>query len=66
MFEVGSALGTVGLSMGLTPELSAPGKIIILLTMLVGRIGPLGIGLSLIQQRKSGTHQYAPGEVLVG
>ncbi len=40
-FEVTSALGTVGLSLGATPHLDEIGKIIILLTMFVGRIGPM-------------------------
>jgi len=66
LFEAGSALGTVGLSMGLTPDLSCAGKWILIVTMLVGRIGPLGIALSIIHARKNGAHQHAPGEVLVG
>jgi trk system potassium uptake protein len=41
IFEVTSALGTVGLSLGATPYLDGIGKIIIILTMFVGRIGPM-------------------------
>jgi len=40
-FEVTSALGTVGLSLGITPCLDGIGKIIIILTMFIGRIGPM-------------------------
>lgn len=40
-FEVTSALGTVGLSLGATPKLDEIGKIIIILTMFIGRIGPM-------------------------
>lgn len=40
LFEELSAMGTVGLSLGLTPHLSSAGKCIIILSMLVGRIGP--------------------------
>ncbi len=40
-FEVTSALGTVGLSLGVTPYLDEIGKIIIILTMFIGRIGPM-------------------------
>ncbi len=43
MFEVVSAFGTVGLSTGITPDLSVASKIIIILTMFVGRLGPLTI-----------------------
>ncbi len=42
-FEVMSALGTVGLSTGITPELSAHGKAIIIVLMIVGRLGPLAV-----------------------
>jgi trk system potassium uptake protein TrkH len=40
VFEVTSALGTVGLSLGATPHLDGIGKIIVMLTMFIGRIGP--------------------------
>lgn len=40
-FEAFSAFGTVGLSMGLTPELTWGGKIIVVLLMFIGRVGPL-------------------------
>jgi len=39
IFEVTSAFGTTGLSMGITPELSTPGKFIIIALMFIGRIG---------------------------
>jgi len=47
LFEAASALGTVGLSTGITPDLSDLGKFIITLLMFVGRIGPLTFGLAL-------------------
>ncbi|BCJ93128.1 TrkH family potassium uptake protein [Anaerocolumna cellulosilytica] len=43
LFEVVSAFGTVGLSTGITPELSEASKIILILTMFIGRLGPLTI-----------------------
>ncbi|QHQ60779.1 H(+)-transporting ATPase [Anaerocolumna sedimenticola] len=43
LFEVVSAFGTVGLSTGITPELSSLSKLILILTMFVGRLGPLTI-----------------------
>ncbi|MBN2019943.1 MAG: hypothetical protein JW749_06945 [Sedimentisphaerales bacterium] len=65
-FEAASALGTVGLSMGITPQLSTSGKIVIAITMLIGRIGPLAIGFSLIGKPKIATFQYPETEILVG
>lgn len=47
MFEVTSALATVGLSRGITPSLSVIGKLIIILTMYMGRIGPITVVLIL-------------------
>lgn len=45
LFETMSAMGTVGLTLGTTPLLSAGGKILIMMTMFAGRLGPLTIGL---------------------
>lgn len=43
LFEVVSAFGTVGLSTGITPELSSLSKLILIITMFIGRLGPLTI-----------------------
>ncbi|MCF7818108.1 MAG: hypothetical protein K9M54_09530 [Kiritimatiellales bacterium] len=47
MFEAASALGTVGLSTGITPDLSPLGKLIITGLMFLGRLGPLAFGMAL-------------------
>lgn len=54
LFESMSALATVGLSYGITPELSAPGKLVLIAAMFFGRIGPLtaAYALQLHQERK--------------
>ena len=51
-FEAASALGTVGLSTGITSSLSYAGKVIIILLMYFGRIGPLSLGIALFGIRK--------------
>lgn len=66
LFEVVSAFGTVGLSTGLTPTLSVTGKILISISMLVGRLGPLAIGFALVGRPRVEHVSYAEGEVLVG
>jgi trk system potassium uptake protein len=48
VFEAASAIGTVGLSMGITADLSTAGTLIIIALMFVGRCGPLTIGLALL------------------
>ena len=65
LFEQVSAFGTVGLSMGLTPELSAAGKLWIALTMFVGRIGPITIAISSVRLNRASV-QYAEGRVMIG
>ena len=45
-FEAFSAIGTVGLSMGITPYLTDLGKIVIILLMFIGRIGPVAVAFS--------------------
>lgn len=47
-FEVASALGTVGLSMGITSSLTVLGKILVVLTMFCGRVGPLTLGIAFL------------------
>lgn len=66
VFEVGSALGTVGLSAGITADLTPFGKIVIIITMLIGRVGPLGIGLTILRKKKVSSYQYPEDEILVG
>lgn len=46
-FEAVSALGTVGLSMGITPALTVLGKVVVTFMMYIGRVGPLTFGMAL-------------------
>ncbi len=48
VFESASALGTVGLSMGITGDLSNLGKLVITILMFLGRVGPLTVGLAIL------------------
>ena len=66
LFEVVSAFGTVGLSTGITSSLSIAGKIIIIITMFTGRIGPLGLALALIQKREPEIIRYPEENIMVG
>ena len=52
-FELVSAFGTVGLSRDLTPQLSSISKLLIMITMFVGRVGPLNNNIGLVQNEKS-------------
>jgi trk system potassium uptake protein TrkH len=64
-FEVVSAFGTVGLSRGITADLSAPGQMLIMLLMLIGRVGPLTLAFT-IANRHGALIQYPNGQVNIG
>lgn len=65
-FETASAIGTVGLSTGITAGLSDPSRLVLVVLMYVGRTGPLIVGASLIGQRKPKAYAYPEEDVLVG
>jgi len=52
LFEVVSAFGTVGLSVGATPKLSEIGRVVISLLMFTGRIGPLTLAFAIAQRQR--------------
>ncbi len=68
LYEVSSALGTVGLSTGITPSLSTLGKIIIILCMFIGRLGPITITLALSFRKlnKKNVIHYPEEKIIVG
>jgi trk system potassium uptake protein TrkH len=66
LFESVSAFGTVGLSMGVTPQLTTLGRVLIIILMFVGRIGPLTMALALTRRGSQGKFRFAKGEIMVG
>ncbi|MCQ2089070.1 MAG: ATPase [Fibrobacter sp.] len=64
-FEVVSAYSTCGLSMGLTPDLSIPGKIIVFMVMFIGRMGPLFL-ISAVAKKQDEGMWYAEEDIMVG
>lgn len=68
MFEVVSAFNTVGLSMNTTPLLSESGRLLLILLMYVGRVGPLTFAAAIALSRPSsrGEFRYAYEDVVVG
>jgi len=63
IFEAVSAMGTVGLSLGLTPLLGVKGKIIIIALMFIGRLGPASFAMATIGRQKEIKIKYPDGEV---
>jgi trk system potassium uptake protein TrkH len=67
LFEVTSAFGTVGLSLGITPTLTNVGKMAIILTMFIGRVGPLTLAFVLSQKKNKQAHIKYPDErIMIG
>ncbi len=66
VFEVVSALGTVGLSTGITPQLTSISKVVLLVLMFLGKIGPLTVAYNIFSERHINRVQYPEGRVVVG
>ncbi len=66
LFEVFSAFGTVGLSMGVTSSLHNFGKVLIILLMFAGRVGLLTLAFAMARPKSKGEIVYREEEVLVG
>ena len=66
LFEVVSAFGTVGLSLGMTAHLHASGKILIIILMFVGRVGLLTLVFNLARPPQRGEVVYLDEQVMVG
>jgi len=64
-FETVSALGTVGLSLGLTAALTPVGKLCIVVLMFVGRVGPLTL-LVMMRPRKRPAVKYPVADIMIG
>lgn len=65
-FESASALGNTGLSMGITSSLSSFAKVILSFTMFIGRVGPLTIGMAILNKQQETKIRYPAEEVYVG
>lgn len=66
MYEVYSALGTVGLSVGLTPELTDPGKLIIVAVMFFGRVGPLAVAYGIVRPTRERGVRLPASRIMIG
>ncbi|MDP1511547.1 TrkH family potassium uptake protein [Paenibacillus sp. CMAA1739] len=66
LFETVSAFGTVGLSMGLTPDLTVVGKLVITLTMFAGRLGPLTLAYALGPKKGKELYRHPEGKIIIG
>jgi trk system potassium uptake protein TrkH len=65
-FETFSAFGTVGLSMGITDQLSSFGKVIVILTMFAGRVSLISLAIPPRGKNWVASVDYPKGEVIIG
>jgi trk system potassium uptake protein TrkH len=65
-FEAASALGTVGLTTGITRDLTSAGKLIIIAAMLIGRLGPLTLLAALTFNLRPARYNYPDEAIIVG
>lgn len=66
LFEIISALGNTGLSTGITTDLTFTGKMVLILTMFIGRVGPLTIGAALVVREHKVLYKYPQEELFIG
>jgi len=66
LFEATAAFSTVGLSLGITPQLTDFGKIVIILTMFIGRLGPLTLAMALSSRSSKSLVKFPEERILVG
>ncbi|MFP4456587.1 MAG: TrkH family potassium uptake protein [Clostridia bacterium] len=66
VFEVVSAFGTVGLSTGVTGALTFIGKIVIIVTMFIGRLGPMTLAVAFARQSDRQIVKYPEEQIVVG
>ena len=66
LYETASAFGTAGLTVGLTQQLTEVGKVLIMIMMYLGRVGPLTVVLSLRKNKRNNGVRYPEGKILIG
>lgn len=66
LFEATSAFATTGISLGLTPQLTAFGKVVIILLMFIGRLGPVTLAYTLTPSSEKELFRYPEGKIMIG
>ena len=66
LFETASAIGTVGLSLGITSELGIISHLILIFLMFLGRVGGLTLVFAALSERKTNSSKYPQEKITVG
>ena len=65
-YEAASAFGTAGLSTGVTQSIGGLSKILLIMSMYIGRVGPLTVLFAIINRNKKKGYKYPEGKILIG
>ena len=66
LYEIVSAVATVGLSRGITPQLSTLGKLIVIVIMYIGRTGPITVAFLFFTGKKGGAMELPESKIMIG
>jgi trk system potassium uptake protein TrkH len=66
LFEAFSAFATVGLSTGITPDTTSAGRVILIVAMFIGRLGPLSLALALAARERRPSYQWPEEPIRIG
>lgn len=66
LFETASAIGTVGLSLGITPELGLISQLILIILMFFGRVGGLTLIFAAMTEKRTGGSKFPQEKIMVG
>ena len=66
LYEAASAFGTVGLTTGVTQRLGTISKIVVMITMYLGRVGPITVVLAFINNKNKRVYKYPETKILIG
>lgn len=66
LYEIVSAIGTVGVTRGITPNLSPLSKLILIVLMYIGRVGAATLGISILNRKNKKHTRYSYGKIIVG
>lgn len=66
IFEVCSAFGSVGLSLGITPDLSVTGKIVLMIIMFIGRVGIVSFLFIMGRRERTDNYNYPKERLIIG
>ena len=66
LYEIVSAFGTVGITRGITPNLSPMSKLILIILMYLGRVGAATLGIGILNRKNKKHTRYSYGKIIVG